>query len=250
MPDLLQTAFLFCVGALAAALNAVAGGGTLIAFPAQLALGATALEANATCSAALWLGGIASAVGYASQLKAIAEPARKLAAPSILGCLVGAWLLAHTSEKTFLNLVPCLVLLATLLLVVQPYLRPSGARLTSSTLLLVGQFLICVYGGYFGAAMGILMIAFFGLFLSANLHQLNALKTLLATAINIVLTGTFAYQGLLSLHTTLAMAVGAALGGYITAKYAQRAKPQHLRRLVIFIGFALSIWFAYRAWYR
>ncbi len=248
MPEPLAMAVLFVVGALAASMNALAGGGSLIAFPAQIALGASALHANATCSAALWLGGLGSALGYYSQLHKTRRYLGLLALPSALGSLVGAWLLTITSEQLFARVVPALVLLATLLLALRPWLRPAGARSVPVWLAVLGQFLICVYGGYFGAAMGILMLALMGLFIEGDLHQLNALKMWLAMIVNVVATAAFVWQGLVQLKPMLAIAAGALLGGYLAARLAQRIDPDRLRIFVVILGFALSLWFAYRAW--
>lgn len=236
------------MGALAAALNALAGGGSLIAFPAQIALGASALHANATCSAALWLGGLASAIGYYPQLHKTRRFVGMLILPSALGSLLGAWLLSHTSEQLFGRVVPALVLLATLLLALGPYLRPSGPRHVPMWVIVIGHFCICVYGGYFGAAMGILMLALMGLAIDGDLHQLNALKMWLAMVVNIVATAAFVWQGLVQLRPMLALAAGALAGGYLAARLAQRWAPGRLRIVVVVLGFALSFWFAYRAW--
>lgn len=242
-------AVLFVVGGLAASLNAVAGGGSLIAFPAQIALGASALQANATCSAALWLGGLASALGYYSQLHKTRHYLTWLAIPSAIGSLIGAWLLSITSERLFHQVVPALVLLATVLLALQPWLRPSGPRRIPLFAVIALQFLICVYGGYFGAAMGILMLALMGLFIDGDLHQLNALKMWLAMIVNIIATVAFVWQGLVQIGPMLAIAAGALSGGYLAARMAQRVAPGRVRIVVVFLGFLLSLWFAYRAWF-
>ena len=111
------------------------------------------------------------------------------------------------------------------------------------------QFLICVYSGYFGAAMGILMLALMGLFIDGDLHQLNALKMWLAMIVNIVATIAFLWQGLVQIGPMMALAAGAFSGGYLAARLAQRLAPGRLRIVVVILGFILSFWFAYRAWF-
>lgn len=248
MPEVLPFALLFVVGAVASAQNAVAGGGTLLAFPVQMALGAVAQKANATCSAALWLGGLASTLGYSAQVGKIRGHLRQLLLPSALGSLLGAWLLSRTSEATFKLVVPLLVLVATVLLAAQPYLRlRQSGRHFSPWLGVVLQFLICIYGGYFGAGMGILMLALLGLFVEGDLHQQNALKAMLTVLVNIVATGVFLAQGLIELGPMVALGSGALLGGYLAARHVQKVDPRRLRIAVVALGMALSGWYGSRA---
>lgn len=248
MPGVLSTLILFFAGVLAAAVNAVAGGGTLFAFPMLLALGVSPLHANATCSAALWLGGLASAIGYAEQFQKTRGYLRMLFLPSLLGSLVGAWLLSQTSEKIFKQVVPALVLLATVLLAFQPYLRPKEPhRRMPPWVGMLLQFFICVYGGYFGAAMGILMLAMMGLFIEGDLHQFNALKAWLAVLVNVVATAMFLYQGLVQPGPTLVLGIGALTGGYLTARNVKKIAPARLRGIVVVIGLALSVWCGWHA---
>lgn len=250
MSPYLAPLLLFFAGAVASGINAVAGGGTLLAFPIQIALGASTLQANATSSAALWLGGLASALGYAEQLKKTRHHLRVLLIPSGLGSLVGAWLLIRTSESVFKQVVPILVLLATVLLALQPYLKPKEpSRRIPPWVGAVLQFLICVYGGYFGAGMGILMLALMGLFIEADLHQLNAIKSWLAVLVNVVATGAFLYQGLVQLGPMLALGAGSLAGGYLTARIVQRVPPSRVRVVVVALGFILSAWCFWRAFH-
>lgn len=250
MTVVLSTLLLFVAGAVASAINAVAGGGTLLAFPVQLALGATPLQANATSSAALWLGGLASALGYSEQFQKARSHLRVLLIPSGLGSLLGAWLLTQTSERVFERMVPLLVLVATVLLAAQPYLKPKEpSRRIPAWLGALLQFAICVYGGYFGAAMGILMLALMGLFVEGDLHQLNAIKSWLSVLVNVVATGAFLYQGLVQLRPMLALGAGALVGGYLTARTVQKVPPGRVRVVVVGLGFVLSGWCFWRAFH-
>jgi uncharacterized membrane protein YfcA len=248
MPEVVSFLVLGCTGALAAALNAVAGGGTLLTFPVLMAFGASALHANATCSAALWLGGLASAFGYSAQFGKTRRYLRTLLWPSVLGSALGAWLLSRTSESVFKLVVPALVLVATALLAAQPYLRPKEpSRRIPPWLGMVLQFLICTYGGYFGAGMGILMLAMMGLFMEGDLHQFNALKAWLAVLVNVIATLMFLYQGLVQIKPMVALSVGALLGGYLAARGVQKVDPSRLRAGVVTLGLALSAWCAWQA---
>lgn len=246
--ELLSSLVLFGVGILASALNAVAGGGTLLAFPVLMGFGATALHANATCSAALWLGGLASALGYSAQQKKMRSHLRTLLAPTLLGSILGAWALSKTSAEVFQFVVPALILLATVLLAAQPYLKPKHPHQRIPIWAgLVLQFCIGVYGGYFGAAMGILMLALMGVLIEGDLHEFNAIKAWLAVLVNVVATAIFLAQGLVELRPMLALGTGALLGGYLTARNVQKVAPARIRVFVVSFGLILAIWCTWRA---
>lgn len=250
MTEPLSLVLLFVTGVAASSLNAVAGGGTFIAFPVLVALGANELVANATCSAALWLGGLASAVGYAERLTRVRKLLERLLLPSAIGSCIGAWLLTVTSQRAFQMAVPALVLMATLLLALQPLLHRrvigAGRRLPVWVGMAL-QVLICIYGGYFGAGMGILMIAVMGLIVEADLNELNGLKSALALLVNVLATAAFLYRGLVLLVPTLALGAGALVGGYLSARGAQKVAPGKLRIFIVLIGLGLSVWFGLRA---
>jgi uncharacterized protein len=165
---------LFCVGVLACGINAVAGGGSLVAFPVLVALGVPPLAANATNAVALWPGSLSSAFGFLEQLKRTGRYLWVLVLPTVLGSLFGAWLLTHTPERLFAMVVPALILLATLLLAFQPQIRKrvlAGRAQVPTAVGVLLQFLVSVYGGYFGAGMGIIMLAVFGLFIHGSMHD-------------------------------------------------------------------------------
>lgn len=242
---------LFVSGFVASSINAVAGGGSLVTFPLFVALGVPALSANATTAVALWPGSLASAVGYRDQQAAAKRNLPYLTPPTILGGLLGAWLLTHTPARLFNFVVPVLILLATSLLAFQSQIRTkvlgSKARLPLPLGILL-QFLLSVYGGYFGAGMGIIMLALFGLFVEGTLHEHNALKNSLAVTVNIVASLFFLQGGLLWIVPGMFCMAGAITGGYLSARLATRIDPLKLRRFIVALGCSMTVWFMFQAW--
>jgi uncharacterized membrane protein YfcA len=244
------------VAAVGSAANAVAGGGTLLTFPALIALGVPPVAANATSTVALWPGTISSMLGYRRELAGARTWATRFAIPSVLGGIVGAALLLLTSEKRFALLVPWLVFGATLLFALQkPVVRWLLARgsvknpLTAeaqlappTTGLLFAQFAVAIYGGYFGAGAGIVMLAALGLMGLTNIHQMNGLKNWGAVCFNGVAALIFVVMGLVNWPIALAMAVGATVGGYATAGIARRAPQAVVRGIVTAIGLGSTVW--------
>ena len=251
------------------AVNAIAGGGTLITFPTLLALGIPPIVANATSTVALWPGTVGSMWGYRRELQGARSWAVRFAIPSLAGGILGALLLLRTSSERFSMLVPFLVLGATGLFILQGPLTAflsarkaavieagsapgriagatrsqTGAALAPPALpFLIYQFLVSIYGGYFGAGMGILMLAALGLMGLVNIHQMNGLKNWGGTCINIVAVAIFAASGVVSWWIAAVMAVGAAVGGYVASGLAQRVRQQTVRRLIIVIGLASGVW--------
>jgi uncharacterized membrane protein YfcA len=246
--------------ALGGAVNAIAGGGTLLTFPALVALGIPPIVANATSTVALWPGAVSSWWGYRALLAGMREWVVRFAGPSVVGGLVGAWLLLRTPPERFDALVPWLVLGATMLFVIQrplmERLRPTSAVAPSedadravrpTPALLAFQFLVAVYGGYFGAGIGILMLAGLGFMGFRNIHRMNGLKNWGGLCANAVAAATFATSGLVRWPVALAMAVGAIAGGYGGSRIAQRVPQAWVRRAIIAIGFASAAWMVGRS---
>ena len=237
-------------------MNAVAGGGTLLTFPALIGLGIAPLTANATSTVALWPGSASSFWGYRRELRGAQRWAIGFALPSLLGGAVGALLLLATDEKTFADLVPWLVLGATVLFMGQGPLgawlrrRPAAVAGTEGdgtdrfpkARLLVFQFLIGIYGGYFGAGAGILMLAALGLMGLTNIHRMNGLKNWGGLCMNAVAAITFAVSGLVNWPVALSMAVGAVSGGYLGSRTAQRVSQKTVRMVIIAIGLGSGFW--------
>lgn len=250
-----HAALLFGAALVAGALNSVAGGGGFIAFPALLFTGVSAIPANATNTVALWPGTLASAFAYRREL-ADRGPWRLLGplfAVTFLGSIVGALLLLRTPERTFVRLIPWLLGSATLLfafgakltaLVRARLSRHHAGKLTTVAVTAL-QLIVAVYIGYFGAGAGILMLALFAVIGMENIHTMNAFKSLLATCANAVALVTFTVAGKVLWPQATLMLVGAAIGGYGGAWYAQKIDPKHVRWLVIAIGCAMTTYFAY-----
>jgi uncharacterized membrane protein YfcA len=264
----LQIVVMVLASVLAGAINAVAGGGTLVSFPALVFAGQSAQIANATNTVALWPGALSSFWAYRSELGRHRSEIVWLSVPSILGGFVGALLMVTTSEKTFAALVPYLILLATGVFIVQEPLAGLQRRLTGTAqsrtveqepqpsdgptfarsatplrwaIVLVSQFLVGVYGGYFGAGIGILMLAVYGILGFSNIHEANAIKNLNAMFINGIAAALFIVRGLVNWPTALVMVVGAIVGGYAGADAAQRLGQKNVRRIVIAIGLSLAV---------
>jgi uncharacterized membrane protein YfcA len=234
----------------AGAINAVAGGGTLLTFPTLLAFGTSPLVANATSTLALVLGTSGGMFGNRRHLKAI-TPWLKLFLPvSLLGGLIGSALLTHTSNHTFSKLVPFLILFATVLFLAQGFFR----RFASSHLSTDGdaksgrvywaaislQFLVSIYGGYFGAGIGILMLATLGFVGMQNIFEMNTLKTVLGSLLNLVAAVWFIGAGLIDWRRAAIMTVGAVAGYYLGSHYSQRISQARIRQIITAIGFLIS----------
>ena len=235
-------------------MNAIAGGGTIITFPLLIAFGMPAIQANATSTVALTVGIFGSVYGYRQNLPA-AKPWMKLLGPvSLVGGLFGAWLLTVTSEKFFNDLVPFLILFATVLFLLGNVLNRlagfdalemtthSAKRFTAAA----AQFAVAVYGGYFGAGIGILMLASFALIGLKNIHEMNAIKTVLGGLINVVAAVYFVWAGLVQWPEAIVMMIGSTIGYYGGAALTQKISQAQVRLLIAGIGLALSAVFVWR----
>jgi uncharacterized protein len=259
----LQYGTIILVSVVAGAMNAIAGGGTLLTFPALVGLGIPPIVANATSTVALWPGAVSSMWGYRGELEGSQKWAIGFAAPSLLGGVIGAWLLLRTPPARFDALVPWLVLGATALFMMQPMVMrriqrraasqrehapsavvidPTAAGRFPSTGVLLGQFLVAVYGGYFGAGVGILMLAVLGFMGLGNIHRMNGLKNWGGLCMNAVAALTFAFSGLVRWPIALGMAVGSIGGGYVGSRLAQRTPQRYVRRAVVLIGLGGGLW--------
>lgn len=246
---------------MAGALNSVAGGGSFITFPSLISAGVPSIEANATNTVALWPGTLASVSAYRNELATQRSILLPMCAVSILGGLLGALLLLNTPASTFDRLIPFLLLFATLIFTfsgaINRRLRGRSAvaakpedqlqlprRMVVGTLFL--QLLVATYGGFFGAGIGILMLALLGLMGMEDIHAMNALKTLLASCINGIAVIAFVLAGKVYWPQALLMVVGASLGGYFGAFYAKKVNPLYIRRFVIIVGFIMTAYFFIR----
>ncbi|HLK46984.1 MAG TPA: sulfite exporter TauE/SafE family protein [Bryobacteraceae bacterium] len=249
--DLLHAAVAFGVAVLAGLVNSVAGGGTLLTFPTLIWLGLNSVTANATSTVAIWPGVAGSAWGYRRELRTVTPWLFWLLVPSVIGGLAGAWLLRFTPPALFDRLVPYLLLFATVLFMVQApvqrWMKSPDATAHASRrwfgAVMAFQFFVAVYGGYFGAGIGIFMLAALGIMGLTDMHQMNALRVLLGGATNGVAIVYFVAHGMVYWPDVLVMAAGTIIGGYGGTGLARRLGRQTVRRIVIAIGFALALSF-------
>jgi uncharacterized membrane protein YfcA len=276
MPENFGTYLFLCLTALAAgAVNSVAGGGTILTFPSLLAV-VSPVVANATSTVALVPASLASAWGYRREMKECRRWVLLLTLPNILGGALGALLVTVLDEEYFRALIPWLLLTAAILFLVQPLLgkrtgigaRPpvgqasplstGGTPVPPDWSLVRGrqgwgvagivffQFLVAIYGGYFGAGMGILMLAALGFVGLWDIHQMNGLKNVLGACINGVAVVVFVAQRKVDWNYALVMAVAAIVGGYLGARFARRLDRNVVRWIVIAIGFGLAAYYFFQ----
>ncbi|MDE3166217.1 MAG: sulfite exporter TauE/SafE family protein [Acidobacteriota bacterium] len=247
--DPLHIASAFGAAFIAGAINSVAGGGTLVSFPTLIWLGLNPVIANATSTVAIWPGTVGSAWGYRRELRQAEARFRILIVPSLVGGLTGALLLKWTPPAIFDELVPYLILFATLLFMaqepVQRYLKTADAARHRSTKWMVGallfQLAVGIYGGYFGAGIGILMLAALSILGLNDIHEMNSLKVIFGGSINGIAAAYFIWARMVFWQDVLVMAVAAILGGYFGAGTARRIGRTAVRRIVIGVGFFMAI---------
>jgi uncharacterized membrane protein YfcA len=231
-------------------LNAVAGGGSFIAFPALIFAGMPALNANASAAVALFPGQFSSAFAYRSDIRGIEEfSITMFLVLSLIGGLLGALLLLVTPVHVFEQLVPWLLLFATTVFIVGNF-APAGAklrfRLGSRTVLAV-QFLIACYGGYFGGGIGFLMLAALTLFGMRDIHAMNGMKILMGTMMNATAVVTFIVAGIVHWPETIGMAVASFIGGYVGVLGAKRVNQKILKGFVAIVATAMTVYFFWRS---
>ncbi len=236
---------------IAGGINSVAGGGTLVSFPAALAMGLPPVVANATNTVALVPGTLASAFAYRGELFADRRHLAVLLLPSFVGGLLGAALVLVASEKVFEAIIPWLVFGATLLILLKSRISkyvgakgtPSRARVAGAAF---GIFLMGIYGGYFGAGIGIITLAVLGLMMSQDIHTLNARKSVLASVVNGAAAGLFIIRGTANLPIAAVMAIGSIGGGYFGARLARRVSVSLVNGAVVAIGLVLTVILLFR----
>lgn len=248
--------FLFFVGIFTGAMNAIAGGGMLVGFPALLATGLSALSANATSNIVVMPGQLASAFAYRKYLRTVPKRYLLLLIPCVIGAIIGALILRHTSSAHFENLVPWLILMAVALFAFQPLLRKylhkhmhsRSKRLRPFILIAIALLPLAIYGGYFGAGFGFVMLALLGFTKLKDIHQLNAMKNVAATAIGTVCIIILAPGSFINWHAGTVMALGSIIGGYGGAHFAQRISSHAIRITVIGIGVVTAAYLVFRSY--
>ena len=257
IPNMSWTEILALAAAAAGAgvVNAVAGGGTLLTFPMLVLVGTPSVIANATSTLALVLGTSGSVYGYRRQIAMVKPWLKRFVPVSLFGGLAGAWLLTVTDPAVFDKMVPFLILFATLLFVGQGTFRrlagfgdatAAGPHHKKVRAAIFFQFLVAVYGGYFGAGIGILMLASLGFIGLTDIHEMNGLKTVLGSLINVVAAIYFVIMGLIDWPKMGIMTVGAILGYWLGAHYSQKISQARVRQIITAIGFISSAVVFYR----
>src|SRR5258705_1566323 len=244
---------MLCAAFAAGAINSIAGGGTLLTFPVLIWLGLDPKVANATSTVALWPGLFGGLFGYRKELENSSTFLTRLGSISVIGGALGAWLLIWTPSPTFARLVPFLILFATILFMTQGTINRRlrlGSIIENPTNLwwlgaIVFQFFSAIYGGYFGAGNGILMLAAMGLLGLHELHRANGIKNFLGICINSVAVLSFSLKHLVVWPDALLMACAATMGGFFGAEMAVRVGQVWVRRGIVVIGvttFIVMIW--------
>lgn len=250
----LQLVLLFFVAILAGILNSVAGGGSFFTVPMMIFSGILPVMANTTSTVALWPGTAASLGAYRRELGQIhLKLIFLLVGTSIIGGILGALLLLHTPQETFVRLLPYLLLVATLIFTFSGMLTKmlharnidSQAHLPLLTIIgvSVAQFIIAIYGGYFGGGAGILMLATLAMMGMKNIHSMNALKALLGASINGIAVVIFIVAHAVIWPQAILIIVGAIIGGYSGASFARKIEQKWIRYFVIAIGFTMTAFF-------
>ena len=226
---------------LAGVINAIAGGGTLLTFPALLWIGRNPIIANATNTVAIWPAGVSGALGFRKDVASLQRWYWLLTIPSLVGGIAGAILLLQTPERVFARIVPLLIGGATILLAVQEPLTRHLPHTKATIFAFTFQFAVGIYGGYFGAGMGILMLAALGLIGLTDLHQMNGLKNVLSLCINGVAAIYFIARGAVVWSDVLIMAIASIIGGFAGAKLAHKLGRTFVRVAVVVIGVVMTI---------
>ena len=230
------------------AINSVAGGGTLLTVPTLIWLGVPAINANATSTVALWPGSLSGAWGFRREMQHADPRVYALVVPSLIGGLAGAILLKRTPPDLFERLIPALILFATVLFMVQEPLQRRfnltalhHARSHWLSWTMLFQLIVGIYGGYFGAGIGIMMLAALSLMGHTDIHQMNGLKNLLAVAINGIAMVYLMFTDLIRWDDALLMAVGAIVGALIGAGTARRVGRNAVRHTVVAVGLVMAL---------
>ncbi len=230
-------------------INSVAGGGTLLSFPTLIWLGVPSVAANATSTVALWPGSVGSVWGYRRELREADRSLFALSVPSLTGGLLGAYLLSRTPTEVFDRLVPALIVFATCLLAAQEAIQRrfdlsaihTKTRSPWLSWAMLFQAGVGLYGGYFGAGIGILMLAALGLMGHTDIHRMNAIKNVLAVCINGIAAAYFAISGLVLWQDAAVMTAGAIVGGVGGAGLARRMGRTVVRRIIVAVGFGMAL---------
>lgn len=253
---MVQDILLFLVGIVVGSMNAIAGGGMLLGFPVLLAAGLPPLTANVTSNIVVLPGSLSSAYGYRKYLRKINRRYLLLLLPCLVGASAGALILRNTSSTDFQRLVPLLILFAVVLFAFQPFLHHhlhrhiKGKRKAIKPLLIISLALlpVAVYGGYFGAGFGFIMLAFLGFTKLHEMHQMQGIKNLGGAVVSLASLICLFSTGLIDWHHGLVMAAGALIGGYYGALLTQKIPSHTIRIIVIVIGLITASYLGLRTY--
>ncbi len=242
----IEAVVVVAVGLAAGTINTIVGSGSLITFPTLLALGYPPVVANVSNTVGLVPGSISGAVGYRRELVGQRGRIVRFGAASVAGGITGAVLLLALPASSFQRIVPFLILLAVVLVIVQPRVsRTLAARRSAGEAhelpLLVTVYLTGIYGGYFGAAQGVILIALLGIFLTDDIQRLNALKNVLASLVNLVAAILFIVAAHVEWPVAALLAVGSITGGQLGAIVGRRLSPLVLRGVIVLVGTVVAI---------
>lgn len=243
--SLLYLFLIFLASAVGGTMNAVAGGGTLVTFPTLLFAGVPAIVANATNTLGIWPAAATSGWVYRKDIVTSRRVVTLLLVASVAGGFTGAWLLLHTPLHLFNRLIPLLLLFAASLFTLSGRVRAMAERMSIpdahlAVAAIFGQFLLGIYGGYFGAAMGVLMLALFSLTLSGSIHSINGIRALCGTAANAIAVLVFIFGHRIDWFLAAVMAAGAIVGGTLGAVYLRRLNPLLARRMVLVVAWGMT----------
>jgi uncharacterized protein len=223
----------------AGTVNGIAGGGTLISFPVLLAVGVPAIGANVTSTVGIWPGYLGSTAGFRNEIKSQRERLRELAPVAVIGAVAGSVLLLETPSSAFSRVAPYLILVSCLLFAAQPFLARrlgEGTARRRTLIARAGTLLACTYGAYFGAGLGVLLLAILGITLPDTLAKLSGLRSVVSLGVNVTAAVIFALAANVEWADAGVLAVGCLVGGYLGARVALRVPRGPLRVLIILIG--------------
>ena len=244
--DLWEALALLAAGMVAGAINAVVGSGTLVTFPTLLAFGYPPVLANVTNNIGVLPGSVSGAWAYRRELSGQKARVLRLAGASAVGGVIGAILLLELPESAFEAIVPVLILLAVVLVIIQPRLSKLVAKRRSApahggAAAIVATLLCGIYGGYFGAAQGVLLMAFLGILIDEHLQRLNAVKNILAGLVNFVAAIIFVFVSEVAWDAAAMIAVGTTVGGQVGGMYGRRLPPIALRGVIVVVGTVAAV---------
>jgi len=248
----IELLFLFSAGFFGGVLNSIAGGGSFITFPALLFVGVAPISANATNTFASCAGYMSGAYAFRKDIYAHKDELPGLILTSIIGGIVGAWLLLHTPESLFREAIPWLLLFATVLFAFGGKLNNALKQLAShhqqassvGSLLLVLMLLgVCIYGGFFNAGLGIIILSYLALAGYSNINTMNGLKLLVSSTVSIIAIALFIYDGAIAWYEGTLVLLGTLVGGYVAAHISRQLPQNYVRSFVILASGGITVYF-------